>query len=177
MTTPTTIRALDPAQDNDVVRFRELRLLGLQDTPEAFGASWAEERAENHDFFRERLSLDHGRFVLGAFQEDALVAVVGMFRRPSAKVRHRGNIWGMYVHPDARRQGLGRAILEAAIERARHIDGLELLALGVGSDNRAATRLYEDVGFQSAGIEPRGLKVEGRYVDEHRMVLMFEGMS
>ena len=60
---------------------------------------------------------------------------------------------GMYlcalcVHPRARRRGVGRSLVEAAIDFARS-RGVEALYLHVEPDNAAATALYADVfGFE-----------------------------
>jgi len=167
-------RLLDPDVPGDVASYRDLRLFALTEAPEAFASSYERESAEPLDFFRDRLSQEHGRFVLGSFAAASLVGVVGMFRSPGLKVRHRGHIWGMYVHPDWRQAGVGRRLLTDAIARARAVDGLELLDLGVGSENTPAIRLYRALGFEGTGTDPRGLKVGDRYIDEYRMWLPFD---
>jgi RimJ/RimL family protein N-acetyltransferase len=43
------------------------------------------------------------------------------------------------------------------------------LTVAVGNDG--ARRIYERMGFRSFGIEPRGLLVDGEFVDEEMMVL------
>ena len=45
--------------------------------------------------------------------------------------------------------------------------------LAVTASNGAAVALYEHLGFIRYGTEPRALKVNGRYLDEHLMVLQF----
>lgn len=169
-----TLRVLNPDTDVDAASYRDLRLFALQEAPEAFASSYERESAQALDFFRDRLSQEHGRFVLGAFSGAALVGVVGMYRDPGLKVRHRGHIWGMYVHPDQRKGGVGRALLTEAIARTRAVEGVELLDLGVGSENTPALALYRALGFVSTGIDPRGLKVNGQYIDEQRMCLIFD---
>ncbi len=54
------------------------------------------------------------------------------------------------VAPDARRQGLGAALLGAVIEAARHA-GAQRLFLEVGMDNPEARALYERAGFSQVG--------------------------
>lgn len=54
------------------------------------------------------------------------------------------------VAPSVRRQGLGRALMEAAIRHARAL-GAEALFLEVGTENAAARALYESLGFARAG--------------------------
>ncbi len=52
----------------------------------------------------------------------------------------------LYVAPDRRGEGLGRALLEAAMETARNA-GAVWIELATADDDVAARRLYESVGF------------------------------
>lgn len=54
----------------------------------------------------------------------------------------------LYVVPDRRGQGLGRALLEAAIELARR-EGADHMDLGTSEDDVAARALYERMGFRN----------------------------
>ena len=65
-----------------------------------------------------------------------------------------GQITNVAVHPDARRQGVGRALMEAVTKEAR-ARGLVQIALEVRASNQAAILLYERDGFAIAGKRPR----------------------
>src|SRR5512142_2067351 len=52
------------------------------------------------------------------------------------------------THPDHRRQGIGRALTEAAMAHARR-KGAKELWLHVRDDNPTAIRIYEGLGFQA----------------------------
>jgi ribosomal protein S18 acetylase RimI-like enzyme len=54
----------------------------------------------------------------------------------------------LYVVPERRRQGLGRALMEAAIEVAR-AGGATHMDLGTGEDDVAARALYESLGVST----------------------------
>lgn len=54
------------------------------------------------------------------------------------------------VAPTARGKGLGRALLQAAIGKARDL-GADAMFLEVGADNPAALALYAGLGFAKAG--------------------------
>jgi ribosomal-protein-alanine N-acetyltransferase len=54
------------------------------------------------------------------------------------------------VAPGARGKGLGRALLQAAIARARAM-GAQTMFLEVGADNPAALALYAALGFTKVG--------------------------
>jgi ribosomal protein S18 acetylase RimI-like enzyme len=53
----------------------------------------------------------------------------------------------LFVVPDARKQGVGRALLDAAAEHGRSTDARRLV-LSTATDNRTAQALYESYGFQ-----------------------------
>jgi GNAT superfamily N-acetyltransferase len=61
----------------------------------------------------------------------------------------------LYVVPASRGQGLGRALLEGAIEAAREA-GATHMELGTSEDDRAARRLYESAGFTNREGRPDG---------------------
>ncbi|HEY6636179.1 MAG TPA: GNAT family N-acetyltransferase [Solirubrobacterales bacterium] len=61
----------------------------------------------------------------------------------------------LYVAPKLRGNGLGRALLEAAIETAR-AEGAEQMELGTSEDDVAARRLYESLGFINTEGGPDG---------------------
>jgi len=90
-------------------------------------------------------------YLLGAPHDDAPPAAV-------AQLRFRHGIWraggdclveDLYVEPHARRGGLGRAIVQAALERARE-RGCRRAELDVNERNEGALALYEALGFSSA---------------------------
>lgn len=89
----------------------------------------------------------------------------------AAKLRHKGVLWGMYVRPRARRAGLGAVLVRRVLDHAR--GAVEEVRLTVVSSNDAAARLYGAAGFEAFGVEPRALKVAGRYHDEVLIALRF----
>lgn len=164
---PFTPRLLGPG---DAVAYRELRLLGLQESPAAFGSSHAQESARNLEFFEGRVNPTADQWVLGILSEAGLVGVAGFVRDGGVKTRHKGCIWGMYVHPDWRGRGIGRQIMIAALARIDATPGLRWVRLSVTAGNTAALKLYESSGFVRYGEEPEALLVDGVYYATHYLV-------
>jgi ribosomal protein S18 acetylase RimI-like enzyme len=86
---------------------------------------------------------------------DTVVLVVGDGPDGLAILRFRPAIWSsgmecylaeLYVVPLRRRQGLGRALMEAAIQEARQ-RGADTMDIGVDEPDTVARRLYESLGF------------------------------
>ncbi|MDF1562680.1 MAG: ribosomal protein S18-alanine N-acetyltransferase [Deltaproteobacteria bacterium] len=64
------------------------------------------------------------------------------------------NVLDVAVDPDARRKGVGRALLEDCAEIARAA-GSETITLEVRRSNEGARSLYRDLGFRMVGERPR----------------------
>ncbi len=163
---PFTVRRL---LAEDAEAFRAFRLDGLSRHPEAFGADFDEEAEIDISEWRRRLS---DNAVFGAFRDDRLLATAAFYRESRVKMRHKAVLWGVYVAETARGQGLGRAVVEAAIAEARQLVAQLLTCVSV--DNAPAQRLYEELGFRAWGLQPRSLKIGERFVDEIDMLLVFE---
>ena len=154
-----TLHRLTP---QDAEAFRALRLEGLRIHPEAFAASWEEERERPLAWFAERLA---GNVVLAGRLADATLAgMAGVMFYATPKLRHKALLWGMFVRPEARGSGLAAALVERAIEEASR--AAEEMRLSVVISNQAAIRLYRRFGFRQYGIEPKALKLADRYYDE-----------
>lgn len=157
----------------DAAAYREIRLRMLREHPEAFSA-------DADDFGRKPLTDIQAQIarnpspdsiMYGAFLEDGLVGTIGTWRQPGRKRCHIIDIWGMYVAPETRRQGIGRAMLERALADIGAMDGLDMIHIGVAVSNREAHALYESVGFQAYGREPGGIKVGAHLEDIVEMSL------
>ena len=73
------------------------------------------------------------------------------------------------VNRETRGQGIGSAMMERLIARARQ-SRFEQIELEVVSTNRRAVGLYLRHGFQLYGTRPHGIKYpDGRYADEDLM--------
>jgi ribosomal protein S18 acetylase RimI-like enzyme len=159
----------------DAEFYRQLRSEALELEPWAFTESIAEHRAMTLEMVQRRLGAGASadNFVLGAFDGGQLIGMAGFFRRQGEKIRHRGEIWGVYVAKQHRAKGIGRALLADLLEQLRAAAGLEQVALGVSVGNISAKRLYESLGFETYGRETHALKIGDSYVDEELMVLYF----
>ena len=164
MTTPSPpyIRLLTP---EDALRYRDIRLEGLRQAPEAFSSTFERESAMPLSWFAERIVKGN---VFGAFDGGELLGVAGYWPQEGTKVSHKAALWGTYVRERARHLSLGRRLIEAIAEHAKA--RVEQLQLGVATGNTAAYRLYIKTGFAEYGREMKALKQHGRYFDEVLMV-------
>lgn len=166
-TDPIAIRAVTATDAADV---RALRLEALRDSPRAFGTSVEEEEARTLEQTAARIEPGPGSVLLGAFANGRLVGMVGLRREDHAKEHHKAILWGMYVTPAARGNGVASALVQELLERAAAMPGVRQVNLGVAADNEPARRLYEAFGFEAFGLERSALVVDGEDVDELFMV-------
>jgi ribosomal protein S18 acetylase RimI-like enzyme len=146
-----TVRRVRP---EDVALVRRLRLASLKGAPDAFCASYDQEAAQPLSFWEERVAgnaagVDTVSYL--AFVGDAVAgSVVGA--RDSAE---RAHLYAMWVEPFARRNGVGRALVDAVVAWASAATCEELL-LEVLEGNDAAERLYQRCGFEVLSARQRG---------------------
>jgi RimJ/RimL family protein N-acetyltransferase len=160
--------------EDDVAAFRELRLQALADTPTAYGSSVADFEALSEETIRSRMQPTENSFIYAAKQDGKLVGMAGFFRETHEKLRHIGNIWGVFVAPEVRGQGVGRQLMQAVLTHIHTLDGLRQVRLSVESTNVSARRLYRSLGFVTYGVEPDVLYVNGHYYDEDHMILRLD---
>ena len=152
---------------HDATIYRDLRLEGLKNHPEAFGSSWEDESDKSDAWWVERLETST---VFGGWIDDSpLLGVAGFHAHAATKLRHKAVLWGMYVRIEGRGTGLAASLVQRVIEHARPL--VEEICLTVVASNIAGKRLYSAAGFEPYGIERRALKVGDEYFDEVLMAL------
>ena len=161
----------------DAGEWLRLRLAALQGDPEAFSASFEEYQSLSLEEVRKRLGFDapgfeaNDAFVVGAFEDGWLQGCAGFYRDKGLKSHHKGHVWGVYVTPEKRGSGVGKKMMKMLLERGAALDGIQQILLSVSTTQAAAIRLYRSLGFTSYGLEPRALKIGGRFIDEEYMFL------
>lgn len=120
-------------RDDHVAALAELEAL-------CFAHPWSEEA------LREELRNPCAHFLV-AERDRRAVGYVGCHH-----IAGEGYITNVAVHPDCRRQGVARALLQEALLRW---DGLSRVTLEVRVSNAAAIALYEGLGFVCEGVRPK----------------------
>ncbi len=93
---------------------------------------------------------------LCAVRDGVTVGYVGWMYIPAGNgMSAEAEITRIAVAPDARRQGLGRALLNAMLAALAPNGEPLTVYLDVRESNRAAQALYESLGFVQQGVRPR----------------------
>ena len=145
MTPEILVRAVAPG---DWQIWRELRLRGLADAPDAFGSTLAREREFGDDRWRAKVAPDPAREVWLAERDGVAVGTAVAMLAPDGL---RSQLFAMWVAPEARRSGAARALIAAARGWAAARGACELV-LHVTDGNLAAIELYRTAGFADTGV-------------------------
>ena len=111
----------------------------------------------------------HAAVFVAEREDGELVGRLSLARDAHPASAHVADL-GLMVAASARRQGVGWALLEAAVEWARG-SGVRKLELHVFPWNEPAIRLYEKFGFEREGLRKAHYHRAGEDVDAVLMAL------
>jgi RimJ/RimL family protein N-acetyltransferase len=123
--------------------------------------AWRSAVAERRYLRAVRRSSHAAVFVAEA--PEGLVGRLSLARDPHPASRHVADL-GLMVAASHRRQGIGRALLEAAADWARR-RSISKLELHVFPHNEPALALYESFGFVREGYRRRHYRRGAEYLD------------
>jgi ribosomal protein S18 acetylase RimI-like enzyme len=104
-------------------------------------------RRRSEEEWRQTL-LDRDAFLLIAYEDGSAVGMARV-RRLEEKPSSSG-LYSMWVAPSARRKGVGKALMDAALSWAQQ-QGVDEMILSVAQGNDGAKRLYLQTGFVETG--------------------------
>ncbi|HEV8401822.1 MAG TPA: GNAT family N-acetyltransferase [Candidatus Limnocylindrales bacterium] len=132
---------------DDWQALRDVRLRALASDPDAFGGTLAEGLARPDEDWQVRAASTE----TVTFVAEATDGFVGMGSVGPAPDRPGiAAIYGMWVAPETRGQGIGGALMDSLEGWAREA-GYGDIGLGVTTTNAAAIRLYEARGYTDIG--------------------------
>lgn len=103
---------------------------------------------------KRKLDVQPEMFLVGCLDDDVVATVMAGYDG------HRGWINYLAVHPDHRRNGLGRVLMDAA-ERLLRDAGCPKINLQVRSANNAVIEFYQRIGFKQDDVVSFGKRLQG----------------
>jgi len=141
---------IEPITRLNVLLFKEVRLRALEDSPSAFGSTYAKESQFADAEWMQRVGRWNGETGTGFLAIDAGVAcgLAGSFLDQSDPTR--AQLISMWTAPTHRQRGIGRLLVNAVLNWAggRNVRVLQLM---VTSNNEPAIRFYRRLGFTQTG--------------------------
>jgi len=138
---------LHTVRPDDWRSYRDVRLEMLQEEPDAFWFTYADEAIYDEADWRERIE---GAWLVQARDAEGVLGTAGLGSHWEPERATTATLFGMYVAPRARGRGVGEALVRAVLDEARHMGKSEVI-LEVTSSNAAAEALYARCGFQRTG--------------------------
>ena len=156
------IRNADPSDAEQLARLAD----AVSAEPEGWLISVAGEwrsAGDERRFLKAVRRYPHASVLVAERDDGTLVGRLSVGRDPHPASTHVADV-GLMVAFEARRQGVGTALLDAAVEWAREA-GVRKLELHVFPWNEAAIALYEAFGFEREGYRKRHYRRGGELVD------------
>ena len=156
------IRHADPSDAEQLTRLADAVSAEPQGWLISIAGEWRRAGDERR-FLKALRRYPHAAVFVAEREDGALVGRLSIGRDPHPASTHVADV-GLMVALDARRQGVGTALLQAAVGWAREA-GVRKLELHVFPWNEAAIALYEAFGFKREGFRKRHYRRGGDFVD------------
>ena len=156
------IRHADPSDAEQLTRLADAVSAEPQGWLISIAGEWRSAGDERR-FLKALRRYPHAAVFVAEREDGALVGRLSIGRDPHPASTHVADV-GLMVALDARRQGVGTALLQAAVGWAREA-GVRKLELHVFPWNEAAIALYEAFGFKREGFRKRHYRRGGDFVD------------
>ncbi len=122
------------------------------------------------DLWKNRLAeTPKNSYVLVSEVEGRVLGNLGLFVSTNSPRRQHSAYIGMAVHDEWHGKGLGKAMLEAALDLSDNWLNLSRLELTVFVNNQRAVGLYEKFGFVREGVLTKYAFTNGEYQDVYSM--------
>jgi RimJ/RimL family protein N-acetyltransferase len=156
------IRHAEPSDAEQLTRLAD----AVSAEPEGWLISVAGEwrsAGDERRFLKALRRYPHAAVFVAERDDETLVGRLSIGRDPHPASTHVADV-GLMVAVDVRRQGVGTALLQAAVDWAR-ATGIRKLELHVFPWNEAGIALYEAFGFEREGYRKRHYRRGGELVD------------
>ncbi len=156
------VRPAEPGDAEALTRLAE----AVSAEPEAWlisaGGEWRSV-GEERRYLKAVRRYPHAAVYVAERSDGTIVGRLSLARDTHPASGHVADL-GLMVSIDARRQGVGRALLGAAVDWAR-ASGVSKIELHVFPWNEPAIKLYERFGFEREGFRKGHYRRAGRNVD------------
>ncbi len=167
---------INSLSNKDWKKYKKIRLEALKINPEAFLNSYADVLKYPDQKWQEDLrksAKKDGTFYLFAFDKDKIVGMNGAHWRNDKKtISHIIEVFGVFVTPAYRGQGIGKKLMEGVINEVKKDSQFKKIKLGVNAQNLPALKLYQNCGLKIVGKLEKELKFGNKYCDEIMMEMM-----
>ena len=159
-----TDASVRPLGEDDWQELRAIRLRSLTESPEAFAAKLSDEQAFDEDFWRLRLRRST-RLIAELEGEQLGVVCLGQAHNDEGEIPEVGEIFGLWVAPEARGSGVATQLMKAAAAQAAG-HGKTHVAYWVGVENFRGVAFASGMGFRPTDFRRPMRLPDGTDLDE-----------
>lgn len=166
---------IKPLMSSDWREFKKIRLEALKTSPTAFSNTYEDIAKLPDEKWKQQMELNEkkeGEYYLFAYDNDKVIGMNGLYFVNKPILKHIANVFGVYVNPDYRGQGIGLRLMKDMLVEIRKNPRFTKIKLGVNAENYSAIKLYEKIGLKIVGRLEKELKFGDRYCDELLMEMM-----
>jgi ribosomal protein S18 acetylase RimI-like enzyme len=165
-----------PFEPHEWPLYRELRLAGLREAPDAFGSTLEREQAFPEELWMTRLAAGAASPIDRPLVAEYAGRAAGLcWVRIDPNDESTAALYQVWVHPDARRRGIGQRLLESAMLWARDA-GARVMVLSVSTGRASAMDLYRRAGFVAVGL-PTQLRPDSALLQQHMQCSLAESSA
>jgi RimJ/RimL family protein N-acetyltransferase len=165
------IRHAEPSDADQLTRLADAVSAEPQGWLISVAGEWRSAGDERR-FLKALRRYPHAAVFVAESDDGGLIGRLSVGRDPHPASTHVADV-GLMVAIGARRQGVGTALLQAAVDWARETE-VRKLELHVFPWNEAAIALYDAFGFEREGYRKRHYRRGGDYVDAILMAYAVE---
>lgn len=119
----------------------------------------------SREYWRKRIAESEGSYHLVAVSGEHVIGMIDVETFPNRPRRRHAGWIGISVAEPWQGKGVGKMLMQAAVDLADKWLNLKRLELEVYADNETAIRLYERFGFEREGVLRQHAFRNGEYVD------------
>jgi ribosomal protein S18 acetylase RimI-like enzyme len=105
-------------------------------------------------------------FLLGYFQDNKLIGLIGFRRETRESVLHKGSMWGFVVDYHAQGKGIGKELINSYLNILKQDDTIKYVRLMVATNCEKAIKLFKSSGFEQYGFETQSISDGKKFFDQ-----------
>lgn len=158
----------------DIIQY--VNLVCTQSDNLTFGKGEFDITLEKEKELIDSIACSDNQLMLTAYLEDRLVGFLNFSAGSRPRIKHAGE-FGVSVLKEYWGLGIGTALVEQLIDRARQTRIIRKINLRVRNDNHGAIRMYQKLGFNREGVRSREFLLDGHFYDVLCMGLMIDPLT
>lgn len=152
--------------------YRDLWLEALKETPEAFAADYETQKDIPDNVWRQRLRTvveEKEAVMVFAKLNNTLIAMIGAYFDDNPKFQHIATIWGAYVKPEYRKQGVATKMANILFQKISDRQEIKKIKTYSITNSLLAVNVYQHFGFEIIGISKNEIRIADTYFDVYIM--------